>query len=293
MQGVITHIQRMSLHDGPGIRSTIFLKGCNLQCKWCHNPETFSLQPELGWAQNKCIHCGTCIQKCAEGALSIQGDDIIARNKELCTGCNTCVSECYPGAHYRLGERYSVEQLCRMVEEDRRIFEGSGGGVTLSGGEPTIQRVFLQTLAEALHEKVFHVTLQTNLYAPWEVYETLLPYIDYFMCDLKHLDTEEHRRWTGQGNETILANLLRLNQAGVRYVVRTPVIPGVNNREDQLRAMSRFVSQLGNVEGYELLPFHPLASYKYHHMGMDYVFEATREIPQEEFAELKKQFEIR
>lgn len=293
MQGVITHIQRMSLHDGPGIRSTIFLKGCNLQCKWCHNPETFSLQPELGWAQNKCIHCGTCIQKCAEGALSIQGDDIIARNKELCTGCNTCVSECYPGAHYRLGERYSVEQLCRMVEEDRRIFEGSGGGVTLSGGEPTIQRVFLQTLAEALHEKVFHVTLQTNLYAPWEVYETLLPYIDYFMCDLKHLDTEEHRRWTGQGNETILANLLRLNQAGVRYVVRTPVIPGVNNREDQLRAMYRFVSQLGNVEGYELLPFHPLASYKYHHMGMDYVFEATREIPQEEFAELKKQFEIR
>lgn len=293
MQGVITHIQRMSLHDGPGIRSTIFLKGCNLQCKWCHNPETFSLQPELGWAQNKCIHCGTCIQKCAEGALSIQGDDIIARNKELCTGCNTCVSECYPGAHYRLGERYSVEQLCRMVEEDRRIFEGSGGGVTLSGGEPTIQRVFLQTLAEALHEKVFHVTLQTNLYAPWEVYETLLPYIDYLMCDLKHLDTEEHRRWTGQGNETILANLLRLNQAGVRYVVRTPVIPGVNNREDQLRAMSRFVSQLGNVEGYELLPFHPLASYKYHHMGMDYVFEATREIPQEEFAELKKQFEIR
>lgn len=293
MQGVITHIQRMSLHDGPGIRSTIFLKGCNLQCKWCHNPETFSLQPELGWAQNKCIHCGTCIQKCAEGALSIQGDDIIARNKELCTGCNTCVSECYPGAHYRLGERYSVEQLCRMVEEDRRIFEGSGGGVTLSGGEPTIQRVFLQTLAEALHEKGFHVTLQTNLYAPWEVYETLLPYIDYFMCDLKHLDTEEHRRWTGQGNETILANLLRLNQAGVRYVVRTPVIPGVNNREDQLRAMYRFVSQLGNVEGYELLPFHPLASYKYHHMGMDYVFEATREIPQEEFAELKKQFEIR
>lgn len=292
MKGIITHTQRMSLHDGPGIRNTIFFKGCNLRCAWCHNPETLSLQPELGWAENKCIHCGVCEEKCPQRALSVQGNGIV-KKKEACTQCGTCVNECYANAHYLIGKEYTEDELCRMMEQDRDIFQRSGGGVTLSGGEPMVQHKFLLVLAQALHAQGLHVTLQTNLYASWNLYETILPYIDYLMCDLKHLDSEEHRRWTGQGNKTILANLHQLDATGKKYIVRTPVIPGVNNKEEQLRDISHFVSQLHNTEGYVLLPFHPLAAYKYHNMGIEYEFETIDEIPHEEFATLKEQFELR
>ncbi len=291
LRGMVTHVQRMSLHDGPGMRTTIFFKGCNLRCKWCHNPETFSLNQELGWIRNKCIRCGVCLEKCPSGALSVQ-DDEIARNRNVCIGCHTCVEECYAGAHHLIGKTYSTEDLCNIAEEDRGFFENSGGGVTVSGGEPTVQYSFLKELLKALHEKDFHVALQTNLKASWDKYEELLPYVDYFMCDLKVLDKEAHRYWTGTDNELILANMVRLDASGKRYCVRTPVVPGVNDRKEQLRQMSDFVSKLKHAEKYELIPFHPLASYKYKDLGMKYEFETVKEIPKNEFKELKQTFEF-
>jgi pyruvate formate lyase activating enzyme len=179
-----------------------------------------------------------------------------------------------------------------MVEEDRSIFEISGGGVTISGGEPTVQYDFLKELLEALHLGGLHVTLQTNMYAHWDMYESIIPYVDYFLCDLKLFDAEKHSYWTGKGNQIILENLQKLDKTGKQYRVRTPVIPGVNNRKEQLRELFDFVTRLQHVEAYELLPFHSLASYKYHNMGMDYAFEKTKEIPDDKFLELKKLFEI-
>jgi len=231
------------------------------------------------------------VEKCEKKALSIKEDNII-RNQETCIQCNNCVTECYSNAHYLIGKKYSVEQICLMVEEDRSIFEMSGGGVSISGGEPTIQFNFLKELLETLHLRGLHVTLQTNMYTHWNIYESIIPYVDYFMCDIKLSDTKEHHYWTGKGNQTILENIQKLDKTGKPYRVRTPVIPGVNNRKEQLQELSDFVGHLKNMEAYELLSFHPLASYKYHNMGMDYAFEKIKEIPQDEFGELKKLFEI-
>jgi pyruvate formate lyase activating enzyme len=248
-------------------------------------------EPELGWARNKCIHCGVCLEKCESKALSVNGEDII-KDRNACVQCNTCVTECYPEAHYLIGKSYSAAQICEMVEEDRSIFEISGGGVSISGGEPTVQYPFLKELTEMLHLRGFHVTLQTNIHVPWKIYESILPYIDFFMCDLKLYDAKKHLYWTGKENRTILENIQKLDKTGKPYCVRTPVVPGVNDRKEQLQELSDFVSRLDNIESYELLSFHPLASYKYHNMGMKYAFEEIKEIPTDEFAGLKELFEI-
>lgn len=290
LKGIITHVQRMSFHDGPGIRSTIFFKGCNLRCKWCHNPETFFLQPELGWYKNRCIHCGVCVDKCKQRALSFEADGIL-RNRELCISCNVCVDECYSKAHYRIGTSYSVEEMVDSMEQDRRVFEISGGGVTISGGEPTVQHLFLEKLVESLHQKGFHITLQTNMLAQWDIYERMLPYVDFYMCDLKLFATAKHQFWTGKDNQTILHNIQKLDEAKKSYCVRTPVIPGVNDDEDELSHILIFVNRLKHVKSYELLPFHRFATYKYDSLGMNYDFENMAELSKERMQELKNKFE--
>jgi pyruvate formate lyase activating enzyme len=179
------------------------------------------------------------------------------------------------------------------MEDDRSIFENSGGGVTVSGGEPMVQFPFLLELVKTLSAKGFHVTLQTNLNTAWDKYQAILPYVNYFMCDLKLLDAEAHRYWTGADNRLILENIGRLDASGASYCLRTPVIPGVNNRDEQLQQMSDFVSGLQHLDYYELLPFHPLATYKYKDLGMEYEFETVKEIPATEFAELKGKLEVR
>lgn len=291
MYGLISHIQRMSLHDGPGIRTTVFFKGCDLRCRWCHNPETFAPEAELGWAGSKCIRCGVCLAKCPSGALSINGNEIV-RNWSACRRCGTCVAECYPNAHYWLGRKYTADELCGIAGEDRNIFERSGGGVTVSGGEPMVQFLFLEEFLKALFCQGFHITLQTNLNASWEKYQAILPFVNYFMCDLKLLDTAAHQHRTGKGNERILENIGRLDASGAAYCLRTPVIPGVNDQREQLQQMHAFVSALKHIDKYELIPFHPLASYKYKNMGIEYPFEKVKGIPQNEFEELRKTFEI-
>jgi pyruvate formate lyase activating enzyme len=263
-----------------------------MRCKWCHNPETFSPAPELGWLKTKCIGCGVCLEKCPQAALSLVGDEI-ERNRRLCSGCNTCIAECYPQAHHRIGSEYTVEELCGKMEDDRSIFENSGGGVTISGGEPMVQFPFLLELLKALSAKGFHVTLQSNLNTVWDKYQAILPYVNYFMCDLKLLDAEAHRYWTGADNKLILENIKNLDASAVHYCLRTPVIPGVNNKPEQLQQMSNFVAKLNNLDYYELLPFHPLATYKYKDLGIKYEFETVQEIPTTEFAELKKMFETK
>ena len=272
LQGTISHIQRMSLHDGQGIRTTIFFKGCNMRCRWCHNPETFSPNIEQALAKAKCIRCGVCIEKCPKEALYIKNGEIF-KNRNLCAECGVCIDECYAAAHYRVGAMYTVDELCAKVEEDRSIFERSNGGVTISGGEPTLQYPFLIELVKALRAKRFHITLQTNMSADWDKYAELLPYVNHFMCDLKLLDAKAHKEHTGKDNQRILENIKKIDASDASYCVRTPVIPNVNDDKEQLSQIADFVSELERNEKYELIPFHPFASYKYENLGMEYEFK--------------------
>lgn len=290
LKGCVSHVQKMSLHDGEGIRTTVFLKGCDFRCKWCHNPETFSIHPQMEWIQNKCIGCDTCLETCPTGALT-SVDRTIHRNADQCNHCLTCVNTCYTEAHHLIGEICTVDELCKKIEADKMVYDMSHGGVTISGGEPMMQYDFLLALIKELHQRKINICIQTNLNAPWERYETILPYIDYLMGDFKHLDPEAHHQWTGHDNRRVLSNIIKLDQSGLAYCLRTPVVPGVNDNEQMLQKMSAFVSQLKNIQKYELLPFHPLANYKYKNMGMKYEFEEVAQIPVEEFKEMKKKYE--
>jgi pyruvate formate lyase activating enzyme len=299
MQATITHIQRMSLHDGAGIRTTVFFKGCNLRCAWCHNPETFSTATELEWVKNRCLHCGECIRSCPAGALSIAGDNIV-RDNNRCNLCrdaachvSTCTTVCFSDAHQIIGKPATMNDLCQQIEEDRNIFEQTGGGVTLSGGEPMLQFPFVKELAKTLSQRGYNLVLQTNLSMKWNLYREILPFINHFMCDLKHLDGEAHQRWTGQSNCLILENILKLDRSGASYRLRTPVVPSVNDSEDDLVAMSAFAKTLKNITSYELLPFHPLAAYKYEQLGLKYAFANVKPIQTESFAGLKRKFEFK
>ena len=266
MNGVITTIQRMSIHDGPGIRSTVFLKGCNLRCKWCHNPETFSPQPELEWQQDRCQQCGACTEVCKTGALQIANGKVTL-TRDRCTACFDCIEVCYPQALRKMGRHITPQQLCSELEKDRVFFDESGGGVTFSGGEPMMQAPFLAEAMGLLKEKGIHVALETNLSVPWDHYEKILPYTDLVMADLKIMDEEKHRKWTGSGNKRILDNILRLDRANVPYILRTPVVPGVNDSPEDMEKTAAFVARLENISTYELLPFHPMAESKYKNLG--------------------------
>jgi pyruvate formate lyase activating enzyme len=231
------------------------------------------------------------MKQCPTGALSIVEDKIV-RNKNLCKKCCACVETCYSGAHRVIGKSVAIAELYEQIEEDRNIFEQTGGGITLSGGEPMLQFPFIEEFIRMLSEKGYHIVLQTNLSVRWKLYEGIIPFVNHFMCDLKLLDTELHHYWTRKDNRLILDNICKLDSSGVSYRLRTPVIPGVNDSKEQLSAMSVYARKMKNIECYELLPFHPLASYKYKQLGMVYTFENVKPIQSEKFTELKKTFEF-
>jgi pyruvate formate lyase activating enzyme len=278
MNGQITHIQRMSTHDGPGIRSTIFLKGCNLQCKWCHNPETFSSQPELEWLSDKCISCQTCLLVCPSEALSLQNGKV-AFEKSLCTACFNCVDVCFPEAIQKIGREISPEELFAEVEQDFSFFRESNGGITFSGGEPMLQLEFVKETLRLFRQAGIHTAIETNLNVPWSWYEQVLPEVDFVMADLKLVDDHIHHNWTGASNRQILQNIINLDHSGKTYILRTPIVPGVNDSQEQLEPIFEFVSRLKNIQKYELLPFHPLAASKYKNLGIPNPFEANLCIP--------------
>lgn len=289
--GFISYVQRMSLSDGPGIRTTVFLKGCNLRCKWCHNPETFTMAPDMEWISTKCIGCGTCLNICDSKSLHLTQDGIV-RDKYTCTQCYKCISKCYSNAWNLIGKNYTVQQLCGMICADKAIFERTGGGVTFSGGEPMMQFPFLLESLKSLKKRKIHTLIQTNLTSDWSKYERIIPYVDFFMCDLKHLDSEQHQYWTGRRNDIILDNIQKMDDYGISYCLRTPVIPGVNDSEDDLRKMSIFVRKLKHLKYYELLPFHPLGSFKYQNLGLHYSFERIPELSAERMKEIKQLYEL-
>lgn len=269
MQGIVTNIQRFSIHDGPGIRTTVFLKGCNLRCFWCHNPEDIRPQPEIQFFPERCIGCGMCTERCENGAHAmLNGVHVYMRDR--CTACGRCTETCYAGGVVHVGKVMKVDEVMAEIRQDAAFYASSGGGVTLSGGEPLLQIDFAQALLKACRAEGMHTAIETAAHFPWRRIEAILPFVDLVMMDIKHIDSARHREVTGAPNERILDNARRLGEQPQQLIVRTPVIPGVNDSEDVIRAIASFVATLPNVVHYELLPFHPMAQSKYESFGLDY-----------------------
>lgn len=265
MTGRLLEITRMSVHDGPGIRTTLFLKGCPLSCRWCHNPESISPEPEIGLHANKCLGCRECAEVCPTGAHGFSGG-VHRLDHALCTACGACVEACLPGALEVYGRDITAEQAAAAVLEDRDFYMASGGGCTISGGEPLWQADFCAEVFRLLRAEGVHCAIDTSGAVPWECFETLLPHTDLFLYDVKHVDDRLHREHTGCTDRDVLANLRRLSECGIPIEIRIPTIPGFNADAVSMDAMGRLLADLPNIVGVRLLPYH-LARSKYETVG--------------------------
>jgi pyruvate formate lyase activating enzyme len=288
--GVIFDVKHFAVHDGPGIRTTIFLKGCPLRCTWCHSPESQSPRPEIAYSPDQCIGCDACVEACPNGAQTLGPEKIL---RDLCTGCGSCAEACYAGALILYGRRATVEELIEEVGKDRLLYETSEGGVTISGGEPTMQPRFTSPLLKALKKEGYNTALDTSGHVEWMTLEKILEDVDLVLYDLKHMDPVPHEKMTGVPNWLILSNLRRLSKLDKPLVVRVPVIPGFNNSPDDFRVMGKFLGEMGGVDTVELLPYHNLGAPKYAALGREYLLTDIQLPNPEKLAELGSLLESR
>lgn len=269
--GVIFNIQRFSIHDGPGIRDLVFLKGCPLRCAWCSNPESQHFCQELSYRRSKCVGCHACVPACPQGAIRAGEDGGIEIDRGLCRRCFTCARVCCSRALSAIGEEISARELVRRVMGQHLSWRAQSG-VTLSGGEPLCQPEFTAEVFRLLHEEGTTTALETCGCAPFEAIEQVAPHCDLIHFDLKLMDTELHRRYTGADNQGILDNLYRLSRRfpHIPLIVRTPLIPGVNDSGENLSATAEFLRGLPSLRDYELLPYHDFGEGKYRQLGRAY-----------------------
>ena len=286
MKGLISNIQRFSLTDGDGIRTTVFFKGCNMKCNWCHNPETLSGAPELMFYTGKCIGCGKCFAACPEGAHSVvDGKHVIDR--ERCTACGKCAAVCYAEALVMCGKEMSVDEVMREVRQDKAYYDSSKGGVTLSGGEVLCQRDFAMALADACHAEDIRVALETNLCFAFDHLKPLAEKADLIMCDLKLMDEAAHKANTGVSNKNIMQNIKLLDSLGIPMIVRTPLVPGVTDGEENLISIAKYIGDMKNLVRYEVLNFNPLGEGKYKSLDADNRYEKVRPHGEAKLSEIR------
>jgi pyruvate formate lyase activating enzyme len=270
--GIVFDIQRCSLHDGPGIRTTVFLKGCPLACLWCHNPESIAFEPQIAFDAAACAHCGACAAACEQGAHRIV-DGAHRMDHARCTACGACVAACPNKALARIGERMTVAEVMAEVARDVDYYAASGGGLTVSGGEPMAQAAFTRALLAAARARGIHTCIETNGFAARARYAAVLPYVDLVLFDYKATGEARHAALTGAGQATILANLAFLHDAGAQIVLRCPLVPGVNDEPAHLTAIAELAARYPNLVKVEVMAYHDLGRDKGARIGRPWQLE--------------------
>jgi pyruvate formate lyase activating enzyme len=291
-QAFIYSIQHYCIHDGPGIRTTVFFKGCQMQCAWCANPESKSSCQEIAFFAGKCKMCGQCIEACRYGALDLTSRERIDRSK--CTLCGDCVYVCPNDAYRIFGEYMSLDELVDEVMKDRKFYRKSGGGVTVSGGEPSTQAEFITAFLSELKRLGVHTAMETNGHMADVVLDRLIPVVDLFLYDIKQMDPVKHEKYTGVGNQQVLDNIRRLTlEHKVPVTMRVPLIPGVNDDEHNLTQTAQLAAMLskGSLTGVHLLKFHNMAAGKYTALNTDYDFARTDPQTDLRLEEIRQLFE--
>ena len=288
--GWIFNIQRYSINDGPGIRATVFFKGCPLRCLWCSNPESQELSPQLLFFEASCVKCYRCVQVCPAGATTRGPDGKIEINRELCKACGACVEACLSDARTISGKFMKLEEVLDIIKRDIPFYRKSGGGVTASGGEPTYQPDFLRELFRQCQNSGLHTALDTCGYVRWQVLQKILEYVDLVLFDIKHMDPEIHRRFTGIDNQLILENARRIARKRKPMIMRMPLIPGNNDSPENIKSVAEFMNQMG-LQKIDLLPYHRLGVSKYRRMGKEYQLSEVKSYNEEEVQRIKGLFE--
>lgn len=293
LKGTVLEIQRMSTEDGPGIRTTVFMKGCPLSCTWCHNPESISPRPQVHWIGSRCIMCKMCMDVCPENALYLDEGGIEV-NRELCTGCGRCADECPSTALELLGRKWTIHELVAELVKDRAFFEKSGGGITVSGGESTLQKEFVTGLLKSLRGQGIHTAIDTCGVCGKDALDRILPHADLVLFDVKLIDAEQHRRFTGSSNEKILENLRHVARLVKEHLyprelwVRTPVIPGATDTDENIQGIGEYLAGLpaGVITRWELCAFNNLCVDKYTRLGRQWDFAGVELMDKERMEHL-------
>lgn len=296
--GLVSDFQRFSIHDGPGIRTLVFLKGCPLHCIWCQNPETMTPNPEIMLIANNCIGCGDCAEACP-GDYIMHGSagriSDIDRDGCVLPECDRCQKVCYANAISICGRYMSVSEVMEVVERDRQFYERTGGGVTISGGEPLAQPRFLKELLRSAKARKLHTAIETSGYANWETLRSVLKFIDLLLYDLKHMDSERHSRLTGVPNHLILDNLRRIDASGIPIRMRLPLVPGLNDSEENVRATADFASALSHLKALDILPYHRMGEPKWRQLDQSYALHGVCPPDREDvhaLAEIAREYDI-
>ena len=284
VKGLVFNIQRHSIHDGPGIRTILFLKGCPMYCWWCSNPESQAVTPELSFEPSKCIGCDACLKVCPSGAIkkdtaaAAQGPQALSFNRAACTNCGACAEVCYANARTREGREMGVEEAITEIMKDELFFRRSGGGLTLGGGEPLIQAQFGAAVLEGVRSRGLSTAIETAGHVLWENFCLVYPHTDYFLYDIKHTDPEKHKHFTGVDTSLIQENLKKLLTVHSRVIARVPVVPGFNDSEEELLAIADYTAKSGITE-INLLPYHGYGSAKYGLLGKTYPMKSLGQLP--------------
>jgi pyruvate formate lyase activating enzyme len=290
VSGTVFDIRRFSVHDGPGLRTTVFFKGCPLRCYWCHNPESQHHRRELMYWPERCIQCEACVTACPNGAITWQDGQPVT-DAALCDLSGACTQACYAEARQVAGRIMSVAEVMAEVKRDISFYETSGGGVTFSGGEPLLQPRFLLGLLEACRDADIHTALDTSGFATWETVDRVRSLVDLFLYDIKLMDPVRHRKYTLVFNPRILDNLRHLAQLGHKVIVRVPIIPGINDDERNLHQTAAFAMGLGGLGRVDLLPYHSAAAGKYERLHRKYRLPRIKSPTDERMGEIAQLFE--